>query len=136
MLARKQELNTQLQQLIDALLLAVSLWVAYVLRFYATSWFHLAYMVDPFRNYQWLFVVTCRSDLQGFYQSPLSLRRRAEHGGFREPVLLAGTQSFSPEQKTLVEVVDRIDITRQPISALVQRMHRHAASRVISAAGR
>ena len=61
MLARKQELNTQLQQLIDALLLAVSLWVAYVLRFYATSWFHLAYMVDPFRNYQWLFVVTCRS---------------------------------------------------------------------------
>jgi hypothetical protein len=57
MLARKQELNTQLQQLIDALLLAVSLWVACVLRFYATSWFHLAYMVDPFRNYQWLFVV-------------------------------------------------------------------------------
>ncbi len=84
-------------------------------------------------------------DLQGFYQSPLYLyiRRRAGHGGFREPVLLAGTpediaaleQSFSPEQKTLVEVVDRIDITRQPISALVERMHRHAVSRVISAAG-
>ena len=31
MLARKQELNTQLQQLIDALLLAVSLWLADVL---------------------------------------------------------------------------------------------------------
>jgi len=30
-LARKQELNTQLPQLIDALLLAVSLWLAYVL---------------------------------------------------------------------------------------------------------
>jgi hypothetical protein len=58
MLARKQELNTQLQQLIDALLLAVSLWVACVLRFYATSWFRLAYMIDPFRNYQWLFVVS------------------------------------------------------------------------------
>ena len=43
-------------------------------------------------------------------------------------------QSFSPEQKTLVEVVDRIDITRQPISDLVERMHRHAVSRVISAA--
>ena len=67
-------------------------------------------------------------DLQGFYQSPLYLyiRRRGGHGGFREPVLLAGTpediaaleQSFSPEQKTLVEVVDRIDITRQPISDL------------------
>ena len=45
MLARKQELNTQLQQLIDALLLAVSLRVAYVLRFYVTSWLHLAYIV-------------------------------------------------------------------------------------------
>jgi len=32
MLARKQELNAQLQQLIDALLLAVSLWLANVLR--------------------------------------------------------------------------------------------------------
>src|SRR5947207_11992558 len=30
-LARKQELNTQLPQLVDALLLAVSLWLAYVL---------------------------------------------------------------------------------------------------------
>jgi len=89
MLARKQELNTQLQQLIDALLLAVSLWVACVLRFYVTSWLHLAYMVDPFRNNQWLFVVSMpfRADhagfaLQGFYQSPLYIRRRAGHGDF------------------------------------------------------
>jgi len=37
MLARKQELNTQLQQLIGAFLLAVSLWwLAYVLRLYGT----------------------------------------------------------------------------------------------------
>lgn len=77
MLARKQELNTQLQQLIDTLLLAVSLWVAYVLRLYATSWFHLENMVDPFRNYQWLFVVIMpfgpiMLDLQGFIQSPLN----------------------------------------------------------------
>lgn len=106
-------------------------------------------MVDPFRNYQWLFVPVVpfgpiMLDLQGFYQSALyMIRRRAGTGGFREPVLPAGTpediaaleESFSPEQKTLVEVVDRIDITRQPISDLVERMHRHAASRVISAAG-
>lgn len=39
MLARRQELNTQLQQLIDAFLLAISLWAAYALRYYATSWF-------------------------------------------------------------------------------------------------
>src|SRR5438105_7336446 len=77
MLARKQELNTQLQQLIDALLLAVSLWVAFVLRLYGTYWFNLANMIDPFRNYQWLFVVIMpfgpiMLDLQGFYQSPLN----------------------------------------------------------------
>ena len=207
MLARKQKLNTQLQQLIDALLLAVALWLAYVVRLYATSWFHLENMVDRFRNYQWLFVVIMpfgpiMLDLQGFYQSPLNkslwrsfvqivramlglviivsgcclflrlplpartvpllfitiatiglltkehlaalyIKRRAGHGGLREPVLLAGTpqdiaaleQSFSQEQKTLVEVVDRIDITKQPISDLVERMHRYAVSRVIFAAG-
>lgn len=76
MLTRKQELNTQLQQLIDAVLLAISLRVAY-LRLYATTWFHLENMVDPFRNYQWLFVVIMpfgpiMLDLQGFYQSPLN----------------------------------------------------------------
>jgi exopolysaccharide biosynthesis polyprenyl glycosylphosphotransferase len=207
MLARKQELNTQLQQLIDALLLAVALWLAYVLRLYGTYWFNLEKMVDPFRNYQWLFVVIMpfgpiMLDLQGFYQSPLNktvwrsfvqilramvgltiivsgcvlllrlplvtrtvpllflaittivllikerlavlyIRRQAGRGERREPVLLAGTpediaaleRSFPPEQKTLVEVVDRIDITKQPISDLVERMHRYAVSRVIFAAG-
>ena len=40
MLARKQELNAQLQQLIDALLVAVSLWLAYVLRLYGTYRFN------------------------------------------------------------------------------------------------
>jgi hypothetical protein len=88
-----------------------------------------------------------RADHAGFAGllsiAALSILDGGGHGGFREPVLLAGTpediaaleQSFSPEQKTLVEVVDRIDITRQPISALVQRMHRHAVSWGISAAG-
>jgi len=52
MLARRQQLNTQLQELIDAHLLAVSLWLAYVLRLYGTCWFNLENKVDPFRNYQ------------------------------------------------------------------------------------
>jgi hypothetical protein len=73
----------------------------------------------------------------------LYIRRRAGRSGFREPVLVAETpgdiaaleQSVPPEQKTVVEVVDRIDITTQPISDLVERMHRHAVSRVIFAAG-
>jgi hypothetical protein len=77
MLARKQELNTQLQQLIDAFLLAVSLYVAYVLRLYGTVWFGFANFPDPFQNYQWLFVVIMPFgpillDLQGSYQSPLN----------------------------------------------------------------
>src|SRR5205823_14962811 len=77
MLARRQELNTQLQVLIDGFLLAVSLWVAWVLRYYSTSWFALKDTVDPFHNYHWLFIVIMPFgpillDLQGFYQSPFS----------------------------------------------------------------
>jgi exopolysaccharide biosynthesis polyprenyl glycosylphosphotransferase len=77
MLARRQELNTQLQQLIDAFLLALSLWAAYALRYYSTFWFDLSRAIDPQRNYAWLLVVIMPFgpillDLQGFYQSPLN----------------------------------------------------------------
>ena len=77
MLARRQELNTQLQQLIDAFLLALSLWAAYALRYYSTFWFDLAKSVDAQRNYAWLLVGIMPFgpillDLQGFYQSPLN----------------------------------------------------------------
>jgi len=77
MLARKQQLNTQLQQLIDAFVMAVSLFLAFALRFYSTYWFDLDKQVDPLANYQWLLVVIMPFgpillDLQGFYQSPLS----------------------------------------------------------------
>src|SRR6202011_1670345 len=77
MLARRQELNTQLQVVVDGFLLAVSLWVAWVLRYYSTSWFDLKDTVDPFHNYHWLFIVIMPFgpillDLQGFYQSPLN----------------------------------------------------------------
>ena len=207
MLARRQELNTQLQVFIDAFLLAFSLWAAYVLRYYSTSWFDLSNTIDPQRNFAWLLVVIMPFgpillDLQGFYQSPLSktqwksivqilramiglsiivsgcviflrlpltnrsvpllfiligtlvllfkerliivhLRRKAMRGELREPVLLAGVpqdiaaleQSFTPEQQLLLNVVARIDIERQPISDLIEAMHRHAVARVIFAAG-
>ena len=52
MLAGRQELNTQLHELIGAHLLAVSLWLAYALRLYGTCSFNLENMVDPLRNYQ------------------------------------------------------------------------------------
>lgn len=207
MLARKQELNTQLQMLIDAFVLAFSLWAAHVLRYLSTGWFDLSKSVDPFSNYHWLFVVIMPFgpillDVQGFYQAPLNktkwksfvqilramiglsiivsgcviflrlpmanrtvpllfiflatvvllskeriivswIRRKAARGELREPVLIAGVpqdiaaleQSFTEEQKMLMEVAARIDIETQPLSDLVEAMHRHAVARVIFAAG-
>ncbi|PYK29947.1 MAG: sugar transferase [Verrucomicrobia bacterium] len=207
MLARRQEINTQLQVLIDGFLLAVSLWLAWLLRYYSTFWFNTRETVDAFHNYHWLFIVIMPFgpillDLQAFYQSPLNktpwrstvqilramiglsiivsacviflrlplanrtvpllfiligtialvvkerliaahLRRKARRGEQREPVLLAGLpqdlaaleRSFTQEQRLLIDVVGRIDIDRQPISDLVEAMHKHAVSRVIFAAG-
>src|ERR1700693_5258107 len=85
MLARRQELNTQLQQLIDSVLLALSLLAAHSLRYYSTAWFDLTTPIDPFRNYQWLLVVIMPFgpillDLQGFYQSPLNKRKWKSFG--------------------------------------------------------
>jgi exopolysaccharide biosynthesis polyprenyl glycosylphosphotransferase len=207
MLNRQQELNTQFHQLIDAFVLAFSLFAAHALRFYGTGWLHLPYPIDPFQNYQWLLIVVMPFgpiflDLQGFYQSPFNktlgksfvqivrtmfylsimvsacviflrlpltsravpllfivlatvalllkerlivgrLRRRAVRGQVRERVLLAGVpqdiaaleQSLKPDESILLQVVDRIDIEKQPIADLVEAMHRHAVSRVIFAAG-
>ena len=207
MLARKQELSTQFQQLMDALLLAASLIAVYILRFYSTAWFNLNEGIGPFREYQWLLLVIMPFgplflDLQGFYQAHLAktkwksflqilramvylsivvsgcmvflrlpmanrsfpliffpiatavlllkeriilnrLRRKALRGELRERVLFAGVpqdiaaleKSFSPEQKLLLDVAARIDIEKQPISDLIEAMHRHAVSRVIFAAG-
>jgi exopolysaccharide biosynthesis polyprenyl glycosylphosphotransferase len=207
MLARKQELSTQVQQLIDSFLLAFALLLAHTLRVYSTDWFKLPYSIDRFANYSWVVIVVMLFgpillDLQGFYHSPFDktksrsivqiframvylgvivsacviflrlplasrsvpilfgliamvmllikerlivqhVRRRALRGQLREPVLLAGSpedmavleQSFTPEQNLLMNVADRIDIEKQPLSDLIQAMHRHSAARVIFAAG-
>lgn len=76
MQTRKQELNTQLQQLIDAFLLALALVGAYTLRFHATDWFGLTKSIGPFAEYQWLLVVVMPFgpillELQGFYRTPV-----------------------------------------------------------------
>ena len=71
------------------------------------------------------------------------LRRRAARGESREPILLAGVpediaaleEGFTQEQRLITEIVGRIDIEKQPISDLVEAMHRHAVSRVVFAAG-
>ena len=207
MLARRQELNTQIQQLIDSFLLGFSLYLAHTLRDHSTRWFDLHKSIDPFGNYWWLVIVVMifgpiLLDLQGFYESPIDktkgksfsqltramiylsiivsacviflrlplanrsvpllfigigtgillvkeriilqrIRGKAMRGEMRERVLLAGVredidaleQSFTPEQTLLLEVADRIDIEKQPLSDLVEAMHRHSVSRVIFAAG-
>jgi exopolysaccharide biosynthesis polyprenyl glycosylphosphotransferase len=71
------------------------------------------------------------------------LRRRASNGRFRESVLLVGTpgdlvqleKSLTAEQMVEMEIVGRIDIEAEPISALVEALHLHSVSRVIFAGG-
>ena len=64
--------------------------------------------------------------------------RRGAHG---ESILLAGTparleelvDSLSPVQRIEINVVERIDLERSPLEALVAAMHRHSVGRVVLA---
>ena len=68
--------------------------------------------------------------------------RLAARGLLREPVLLAGlpedmdglVASLTSEQLLHIEIVERVDIEKQPLAHLVEALHRHAISRVIFAA--
>ncbi len=70
-------------------------------------------------------------------------RRLAARGLLRVPVLLAGEpadmdqliRSLTAEQLMQMEVIERFDIEQQPLSELVDALHRHAVSRVFFAAG-
>jgi len=77
MLARKQELNTQILQVMDALLLAFSMLVAYGLRLHSSITSLESKQVDPLPNYYWLIIVVTLFgpivlEIQGFYQSPVN----------------------------------------------------------------
>ncbi len=205
MLRRKQEINQQLQQFIDAFLLLLAFWGGYALRVDTTELFHLD-AIPPFRDFLWLIVVIMPCgplllELQGFYEHPLHKQiprtlvqlgralvglallsglcvmflkvalpsrsvlilfvligaglllakdrlmlayahRLAKRGLLREPVLLAGLPgdmdnlmaSLTPDLLVHMEIVDRVDIERQPISDLINALHRHAISRVIFSA--
>lgn len=73
----------------------------------------------------------------------LQLRTKAQGGEFREPVLLAGApediqqfrRTIAPDALLEMEICEEVDISAQPISYLVQALHRHSASRVIFAGG-
>src|SRR5947208_15120855 len=95
MLARRQELNTQIQQLIDSFLLAFSLLAAHTLRFYSTNWFRLSQSIDPFANYSWLLIVVMLFgpillDLQGFYTSPIDKTPRKSLGEILRAMIYLG----------------------------------------------
>ncbi len=70
-------------------------------------------------------------------------RERIRREDLREPVILAGTpedthrfrHTFTAEEIMEIEVVEEIDIERQPVSDLVTALHRHSVSRVIFAGG-
>ena len=75
MLRRKQEINQQIQQIIDAVLLVLAFWGAYALRVAATDWFRVE-PIPPFKEFLWMIVVIMPCgplmlELQGFYEHPL-----------------------------------------------------------------
>ncbi len=70
------------------------------------------------------------------------LQRLLASGKARESVLLVGQEmdmeqlleNMPTEQRASIDVRSRIDLTKQPISHLVQAMHEHSVARVIFAA--
>jgi exopolysaccharide biosynthesis polyprenyl glycosylphosphotransferase len=74
-LGRKQELNVQLNQVIDAVLLVFSLWCAHTLRLYLSR-FDWIVEIEPFEAFLWLIGLIMPLgplllDLHGFYSFPL-----------------------------------------------------------------
>jgi exopolysaccharide biosynthesis polyprenyl glycosylphosphotransferase len=75
MLGRKQEINLQFQQLIDAVIFVFALWAAYAIRS-ACSQIPGVPEISPFSSVMWLIVLIMPFgplllDLQGFYHFPL-----------------------------------------------------------------
>jgi len=72
------------------------------------------------------------------------LRRHVKSGEYREKVILAGSveeirqflTSITEEQRAQIEVVESIDISTQPTSALVYALHQHSVGRVLFATSR
>lgn len=73
--------------------------------------------------------------------SILYLRARVRNGRIKENVLLAGSpddvrhlrQIMTLEQASEMEVVGEIDVDTQPVSNLIEALHKHSISRVIFA---
>lgn len=76
MISRKQELSLQLNQIADALVLALVLYTSYALRRFDIIDFDVLPEIPPFESFLWVFIVVCLFgplflEMQGFYQYPL-----------------------------------------------------------------
>src|SRR5450432_4405839 len=74
--ARKQEINLQLRQIVDGVLLMLTFWTAFALRFYGAKWFGLERPIQGFDAFHWMIFIIIPFgpiilEMQGFYNYPL-----------------------------------------------------------------
>ena len=75
MIGRRQELNLQFLQIVDALLLAVAFWAAHTIRYLGPVWGIFDGYIDDFRSFQWILIVLVpfgplTLENYGFYEHP------------------------------------------------------------------
>lgn len=75
MLGRRQELNLQFLQIMDAFLIAVAFWTAHTFRVIGGIWGIFPVQIAPFSEFQWLLFVLVPFgpiclEAQGFYEHP------------------------------------------------------------------
>ena len=75
MLGRRQELNLQFLQILDALLLAAAFWVAHTFRYLGYSWGLFDFWISSFESFQWILAVIVpfgpiALENYGFYEHP------------------------------------------------------------------
>jgi exopolysaccharide biosynthesis polyprenyl glycosylphosphotransferase len=75
MLGRRQELNLQFLQIVDAFLIVLAFWSAHTFRFMGFHWGFFDYPILPFADFQWLLFVLVPFgpiclEAQGFYEHP------------------------------------------------------------------
>ena len=104
MIGRRQELNLQFLQIVDALLLAFAFWSAHTLRFLGVGWHIFSTSISPFSDFQWLLFVLVPFgpicfEAQGFYEHPTrktfakSLAQLGR-GALILGIIIAGTSYF------------------------------------------
>ena len=75
MIGRRQELNLQFLQIVDALLLACAFWMAHSLRFFGHYWGLFPGLIEDFETFQWILVIIVpfgplTLENYGFYDHP------------------------------------------------------------------